>query len=69
MLPLAWFMVLLHSWVGPSLYVIPKWVLRELEGSQQLLPLLEVNTLNWCKQSQLAPIYPKGRPLGAHMIG
>ena len=38
MSPLMWFMVLLHFWVGLSLYVILKWALQELEGHVRLVP-------------------------------
>lgn len=31
-------MVLLHFLLGPSLFVIPKWTLQELEDPRQLLP-------------------------------
>ena len=67
MLPPAWIMVLLHFWVGLSLYVIPEGALQELERPQQLLPpppfLSKVNTL-WTSWPA-----PKGKPLGSHMVG
>jgi hypothetical protein len=64
MLPLAWDMVLLHCWVGPSLYVILKQALRELEGPWWLVPPFKGEYLEWVWTSQMAPISPKGKSLG-----
>ena len=69
MLPPAWIMVLRHFQVGLNWYVILKWALRELEGSQRLLPPFEGEHLERARTSWPTPISPKGKPLGSHMIG
>ena len=54
---------------GPSVYVIPKWVSRELKGPQDYSLLSNVETFNRPRQAgqHLSP--PKGKPLGSHLLG
>jgi hypothetical protein len=78
MLPLVWIMVLLHLWVGLTHCVILKRASWEIEG---LLPPFRGEHLEWAitasfrgehllwaRTSRAAPIFPKGKPLGFHMI-
>ena len=69
MLPPTWFTVLLRLPVHLTLYVIPKWTSRESEGPWRLLLLLKVKHLERAQTSQPTPIFPKGKPMGSHMVG
>ena len=68
-LPSAWIVVLLHFWVGISVYIIPKCTIRELEAPRQLLAPFEGEHLEWAQKSWSAPFSYKGKPLGSHMVG
>lgn len=62
-------MMLLHFLVDPSQYVIPKRTLKELEGSQRLLPPFEDERPKQGWTSHWATIYlPKGKSLVSHMV-
>jgi hypothetical protein len=63
MLPL----VLLHFRVGPSLCVILKHALCELESPWRILPPFEGEHLERAERSWLAPISPTSKRLGSHM--
>ena len=67
MLPPAWIMVLLHFWVGLSLYVFPETCLMSMR--QFLKTNIEGEHLEHAQTIRLAPIYLKGKPLGSHMVG
>ena len=64
MLPPAWIMVLLHFRVCRRVHVIPK----QAEGSWRLLPTSKGENLEQAQTSWLAPLFPKGKPLGSHMV-
>ena len=64
MLSPVWIMVtLLHFQVGPSLNVITKWTLWELEGPHRLLLSFEGEHFGWARTNWLALVSPKGKPL------
>jgi len=65
--PLVWIIVLLHLWVGPSLYVILKWILQE--GSYNLVPPSECEHLERAWTSLLASIFPQRQALKFYMVG
>ena len=65
MLPLVWIMVLLHLWVGLSLFVILIRALQEFEGPQRLLPPFKAEHLARARTSQppisvASPRFPHG---------
>jgi hypothetical protein len=64
-------MVLLHFRARLTFYVVPKHALRELEGPRRLLPRDKGEHLEhaWVQTNRLAPISPKDKPLGSHMVG
>ena len=68
MLPPTWIKVLLHFRVDLSLYVILKLTFQELDAPQRLLPPFNGEHLERTRTSQLAPISPKGKPLGFHKV-
>lgn len=64
MLSRVWIMVtLLHFQVGPSLSVITKWTLWELEGPHRLLLSFEGEHLGWARTNRLTLVSLKGKPL------
>ena len=69
-LPPVWTMCLLHFWAGLSLYVILKWQCMKITGLQRLLlPPFGGEHLDWKWTSRLAPLSPKAKPRGSHMVG
>ena len=68
MLEQAWIMLLLHFQDGLNLYVIPKRALQSWR-SWQLLSSFEGEHLERVWGSRLAPISPKVKLLGFHMVG
>ena len=61
---------LLQVRVGRTLYVIPTRASQESQGPRKDYCLLsKVNHLEWAQTSWPAPIHPKGKPLGSHMVG
>ena len=68
MLPPAWMIVLLHFWVGLSLFVISETGLMRIRGPPKMTTPFEGEHLERARTSQLAPIFPKGKPLGFHMV-
>ena len=69
MLPPMWIMTLLHFQVGLNLHVIPKPARRELDGPNNYCLLLKMKHLEQVWTSQPTPTFPKGKSLGAHMVG
>ena len=64
MLPPVWIKLLLHFRVGPSLYVILKRAFHKLEDIRQLLLSPYEGHLEQIQTNRLAPMSPKGEPLG-----
>ena len=68
MLSQAW-MVLFHLQVDLSLEVISKWASRELKIPWRLQPYFKCECFEWAWTIELAPLSPKGKFVGSHMVG